>query len=457
MNIGRNEPCHCGSGKKYKKCCLARDEEAERAKTSSSPSVKPAPVFPPIASFDSRDESDEAWDERWKDFEEADYEKRIELFQQTLAERELMDREMAFEMLNELFTQTVKKGERDRFEKLLKDLREQLPEVYEEEAGYFLDWRIVNATFAGKMELAGRLMREYADLIPQYFDGWRLIEERMAYHGQLAAIVETMRAAWPEVDQMDDVAEWGIDEFRSRALNYEMLDYLETQSSPFATDPILVKRIQRYGDEFLPEITAMNLAALREAPRRPWKVEDFQLKTGLGAGRFSDDEVGEVADNYFTLSMQFVGYAHRVAGVSYSKAELARSVINGCILEPLQRELDDWEAGKRSKRGRGKVVEQPSSSNHPLCPSRADFDRCLLGLVDMMMIRFHAVAAAVELMPLWLQFLEARGLIDGRLRRETLGELRPLVRDIQQMLANHYVEPCLAEALRDWAAEDKGD
>lgn len=25
--LGRNEPCHCGSGKKYKKCCLAEDEE----------------------------------------------------------------------------------------------------------------------------------------------------------------------------------------------------------------------------------------------------------------------------------------------------------------------------------------------------------------------------------------------------------------------------------------------
>ncbi|MBQ48955.1 MAG: preprotein translocase subunit SecA [Zetaproteobacteria bacterium] len=21
-NLGRNDPCHCGSGKKYKKCCL---------------------------------------------------------------------------------------------------------------------------------------------------------------------------------------------------------------------------------------------------------------------------------------------------------------------------------------------------------------------------------------------------------------------------------------------------
>ena len=28
ITLGRNEPCHCGSGKKYRKCCLAADEEA---------------------------------------------------------------------------------------------------------------------------------------------------------------------------------------------------------------------------------------------------------------------------------------------------------------------------------------------------------------------------------------------------------------------------------------------
>lgn len=28
MTIGRNDPCHCGSGKKYKKCCAAKDEAA---------------------------------------------------------------------------------------------------------------------------------------------------------------------------------------------------------------------------------------------------------------------------------------------------------------------------------------------------------------------------------------------------------------------------------------------
>jgi hypothetical protein len=28
-DIGRNDPCHCGSGKKYKKCCMEKDLSAE--------------------------------------------------------------------------------------------------------------------------------------------------------------------------------------------------------------------------------------------------------------------------------------------------------------------------------------------------------------------------------------------------------------------------------------------
>ena len=35
-DIGRNDPCPCGSGKKYKKCCLARDAAAEAAPSSTA-------------------------------------------------------------------------------------------------------------------------------------------------------------------------------------------------------------------------------------------------------------------------------------------------------------------------------------------------------------------------------------------------------------------------------------
>ena len=33
--IGRNDPCICGSGRKYKRCCLERDEAAQREQPSS--------------------------------------------------------------------------------------------------------------------------------------------------------------------------------------------------------------------------------------------------------------------------------------------------------------------------------------------------------------------------------------------------------------------------------------
>ena len=36
MKIGRNDPCHCGSGKKYKKCCFAADEAAQVADLAAS-------------------------------------------------------------------------------------------------------------------------------------------------------------------------------------------------------------------------------------------------------------------------------------------------------------------------------------------------------------------------------------------------------------------------------------
>jgi hypothetical protein len=52
---GRNEPCHCGSGRKYKHCCLDKDNAkaaAARAKASKAAAAAPetaesAPVRPP--------------------------------------------------------------------------------------------------------------------------------------------------------------------------------------------------------------------------------------------------------------------------------------------------------------------------------------------------------------------------------------------------------------------------
>jgi len=46
--IGRNDRCPCGSGKKYKQCCLAKDEAAERSRTFvAAPAADPLPHHHP--------------------------------------------------------------------------------------------------------------------------------------------------------------------------------------------------------------------------------------------------------------------------------------------------------------------------------------------------------------------------------------------------------------------------
>ena len=35
MKAGRNEPCPCGSGKKYKKCCLGKNQAASPAQPTA--------------------------------------------------------------------------------------------------------------------------------------------------------------------------------------------------------------------------------------------------------------------------------------------------------------------------------------------------------------------------------------------------------------------------------------
>jgi len=57
--IGRNDPCHCNSGKKYKKCCMASDEAADRAAQPVQPAVVSA-RRPSLASYvQEHDELDE--------------------------------------------------------------------------------------------------------------------------------------------------------------------------------------------------------------------------------------------------------------------------------------------------------------------------------------------------------------------------------------------------------------
>src|SRR5262249_15074347 len=165
MKVGRNDPCPCGSGKKYKKCCLPKDQ--------ATSATQPAAVLPPPAmtrsprADSSRSQPEgsdrssplahatkaprppsppnpvrERAERRWQEFESQSEEGRIALFIETLDDAEVMTDDMAFEMLNRLHSEAVNRGDRLRFSEWVGALREHRPQAYESSAHYYLSWRI---------------------------------------------------------------------------------------------------------------------------------------------------------------------------------------------------------------------------------------------------------------------------------------------------------------------------
>ena len=62
---GRNDPCHCGSGRKYKLCCLEKDDAAARearAKAADAPSqAAPEPEHAHAAARQARPQPHQPW------------------------------------------------------------------------------------------------------------------------------------------------------------------------------------------------------------------------------------------------------------------------------------------------------------------------------------------------------------------------------------------------------------
>ena len=60
--IGRNDLCPCGSGKKYKRCCMANDAAAARAKLAAATAATTAAHHDPHFCDDCNDKLDTAAD-----------------------------------------------------------------------------------------------------------------------------------------------------------------------------------------------------------------------------------------------------------------------------------------------------------------------------------------------------------------------------------------------------------
>lgn len=463
LKLGRNDPCHCGSGKKYKKCCMNKDKEAAQAEQAArqaaavpvSPSFMPAlPETPPKPP----DPLTEARNARWEDFQAAGYEGQIALFDQILTEEsELMDGEMAFEFLNDVYYESVERNERDRFEAMADALLERLPEVYAAEARFILGWRITNALAAGRAEEVPALAEAMAATAEKNIDEFFNLMDQLAYHNQLAALVSATRLAWPQVK--DSTRIFGIDDFARQAADYVIFNYLSQTSTPDDRDPDLLAQIAPYITLDLDLFTDY-IARLTHQRQHPWTLADFEFGSPPPTSTYDwddeDDEeeekpVNEGRQNLHHLTVEFLGYLYHQESVPYAKGELARFQIHEYILKRHDGDLDPPESRPKPIRGKKHKSNHPSPQ-HPLCPDRKTLDHFLADLINFFNPQYYKAAATLELTPAWLRFLESRGLITTEQREQTLADLRGLDTEFGKVVKTHS-DLALRTAMDNWRSQ----
>ena len=472
---GRNEPCPCGSGLKYKRCCLPKDRDATDARikaeqlereaaaaalTAPRPSVA-SPTPKTIAPIKETDPHMAAIMERWNAFEKGGEEEQTTLFLKTLDEPELMDAEMAFGMLSTIYDTGVKSGSRDQVNELIGLLQKRLPKVYADDRKYYLQWQISNAFAAGRSEemilLAGKIAETSGDDIECYHDTIHFL----AYHGQLAALSQANRVAWPLINSSKNIlgggnaySKWGAD----CVLFEELMRSQEIDGQ----NPLLIERI-RYYYEDLPLFSFQEYVdRLCGRLNRTWSLSDFDFnyKKHRKAGKrrdASDVERAEEADAVISparealsdLTLEFIPYAHSQEGIPYTKAELARQNIESYLLQRLAGYLDSSQnTFDRFKSPQPK--QKLRVPEHVLAPDRVTLDRYLADLLNMFKVQRYAAAATLELVPVWLRFLETRGLIERSQRESTVKELSHLHNDLLPLFEADLSDPALTENLRRW-------
>jgi len=484
--VGRNDPCPCGSGKKYKKCCLLKDQEADL--TSSK-------VIPIVPDFDDDAEWDDEveWDNEaeWDDdaereplmpsstalteedeepdplaedmnaflavFMEAEPDEKWQLVEDTLKERpELFDEEMAFEVFDELYGKTAVPENRSRFEALVNLLRQQAPEAYEHEAHYMLGWRIENELANGNYDAIPPLFNELSLLADARIDEFNRVEQKVAYHGLLETLLVGHRLAWPRVKNSSNIIPWGIDEFASRAADYETYALLMENPSLAANDPLLLGKLETY---FTPDADRFSryMACLTGPPPPQWTIDDFAFAPPRRRSDWYDDEEEEdeedpAVENLFWLTVAFTHYLHHEEQAPYPKARLARRHFNRYFLERHAGELEPVDsplfAPRRQKqRQKGKKAKQ---HRYPLCPDRQTLDRYMAQLIGFMSSQYHVAGALLELVPAWLRFLEKYHLIDAAQREKTLQELKGLDTAWLTFVEKAVADPLLQANAEKW-------
>ncbi len=225
MKLGRNEPCHCDSGKKYKKCCLKADEKQRRQTSNEAISS----TLDNSATIESRDiefrdiESREELTEKlatslyqtleeddstptnplkehrdnfWNTFSAAPYAEQLSIAENMLIETpELCDDHIAFEIVIQLYDKTNEEKDLEAFLKIIELIEKQAPEAWNNELHYMLEHQALAALKFGDMDRARAAFLHFSEHAGKDLDIYEKTLSYFTWHSEPEIIIEALSKA----------------------------------------------------------------------------------------------------------------------------------------------------------------------------------------------------------------------------------------------------------------------
>lgn len=511
LKLGRNDPCHCGSGKKYKRCHLAEDEAREHERREqeriaaeadlpviaprpggpgglSLPMLPPLPAAPELSPEEAaRLEAEEAEYAAWQEsIASTDAEGRLQLLDQLLDKPDL-DSETVFELFEVINRDARDSGRPEHLARAIRMVAERAPAVYESDKIWYYSWLLELTVAAGRYDDIPELLREIEPLATEHIDEiFRMIDVLM-FHDQVDTLIDFMTAIWPSVSDSPLILSRGITEFASDLTMLHVFRHLRAGGAVSAADPGLQAVLEPLGDVDLDRIQLV-LDALTGAVTRTWRPSDFpalpeeedeeeQWGDAESWGEVLDDDDGEEND----LDSIIEGVVTGRSGdqpVEAAKTFESIQVADGeppplggpedpedehPLLPNLFQFTLEWAGWMSRERGipltriemaRDILIDYLTRRDPDarglvrLTPDTRSLDRRLAALASLLSGQYYRAAALFIVMPGYLDYLVEHGLMKRHLARNLRGDLVRLRAQVVRIMESYSRDPALLEAVR---------
>ncbi|MEX2568810.1 MAG: SEC-C metal-binding domain-containing protein [Cyclobacteriaceae bacterium] len=335
--MGRNEPCHCGSGKKYKKCCLVKDEAQWRASPSqldisaeqddslatgmnlvppSHPDFltdpQPFPMNPEISEEENRLVED--WWSAYDELEDPDaIRKHIETFMShhpELLEHLGINDDAVFDLGNKY----RREGRLGDYAAFLIDYAQRFPNVYSESESYYnldiIAWLISAGKHQEIKAFFGPYISDPSEHVDQLFD----LVDLLITKDIIAPLLFLVEKTKEELSSNSEIL--AGENILVPLHYYKLASYLKEE---YTSDDI-----ERFVDQFIAIYQIDNRTGLLsrwtsrfEDTFRPYGRWEYDLK-------WNKDEMGDL---YFSISDNYMRYLCESCGISLISAQYHSGLI----------------------------------------------------------------------------------------------------------------------------------